>query len=134
MEIQQIMVAKYLQVPGLVLQGNKCYAVFDPMLRHAIGYFAQVVGMLFDELFEHRICLIINKYSSRFDLIDKDAELFKIIVEGREDIDMIPGDAGDDGYVREQEVEFGASFERTCRVFVAFTDDERSPGDINRLR
>jgi hypothetical protein len=89
--------------------------------------------MLIDQLFQNSVGLIVDQEPAGLDLIQKDAELLEVIVPGREDIYMVPGNAGENGDMREKKMELWPLFQDTGRIFIALADDERRAGDIDRL-
>jgi len=90
--------------------------------------------MFIHQLLQHGIRLIVDKDAARLDHADKDAKLLEVIIEGREDIDMIPGDSRKDRDMRMKKMEFRPLFQYAGRILIAFADDYRRMSDIYRLR
>ena len=68
------------------------------------------------------IVFTIDKLSIGWNHIGKDLKLFDIDIEGREDVDMIPGDAADDADGRLVEMEFGAAVDGGSQILIPFDD------------
>src|SRR5579872_4882814 len=127
------MLPEDLQGAGLPLQRNKGYAVFYPVSRYSITDFPQSRRMILHQSLQNSIRSIIDKNSTRLYLIYKNAKLVQVIFKCREDIDMIPGNPRYHGNMWKKKMEFGSFLQRTCRVFIPFTDNDGGMGDIDRL-
>src|SRR5579863_6736329 len=114
-------------------QHNNCYAVFYPMCRDVISNLPDSRRMFLDKLRQHRIGLVIDQHAAGFDLIQEDPELLQVDLEGREDVNMIPGNPRKYCDMREQKVEFWPFFQRACGVFITLTHDHGGMRDIDRL-
>ena len=62
---------------------------------HAIAEGAALCAL--GNLLGFHVGLVVDEAAARLDGADEDAKLLQIVVEGREDIDMVPADAADDG-------------------------------------
>src|SRR5258708_35244607 len=89
--------------------------------------------MFFHQPGQHSVRLIINKYSSRLDLIQKNAKLLQVNIETGKNIYMIPGNSSENRNMREKKMKLRSLFEGTGRIFITLADDQRRPGNIHRL-
>src|SRR5882724_1083378 len=89
--------------------------------------------MRLHEFLQHRVGLVINKDTPRLDLVHEYPELLQVDLPGRKNVDVVPGDPGNDSDMWEKKMEFRPFFQGAGRVLVAFADDDGRTGNIYRL-
>ena len=73
-------------------------------------------------LFGLHIGLVVNQATTWLDGADKNAKLFKIVIEGWEDIDMVPSDAANHRDMRMIVVELRHTVDGRSEILIAFHD------------
>src|SRR5258707_3321580 len=114
-------------------QRNNSYAVFYPVRGDTVRYFPQGGGVSFYQLLEDRVCLVIDQHSALLYLVDKDPELLQVYLKCGKNVDMIPGDACNNGNMREEKVKFWPLFQGAGRIFVPLAYDDRGLCNVYRL-
>src|SRR4051794_1210398 len=115
------MIAKYFQWCTYTFNGDGGLVVGDGMYRHSIWLIIKIIPLvLFHQLFQNRIPFVVDQDAAGFNLMNKNAELIEVVFKRGKHIDMIPGNAGEHGNMRKQEMKFGSLFNSGCRVFIAF--------------
>src|SRR3954470_6634307 len=103
------------------------------MGRQSVCNLFNFCRMFFDEFHKYRVGFIIDKAAAGLNLVYKNFELLQIRIKSWKHVDMVPGYSGEDSHMRKQEMKFGSLFQNTCRVFIAFANDQRCISDADRL-
>ena len=120
-DVLHVVAAKHAHFPPTAIgqeQGRPDAVALKEM--HAIAESAALRAL--GNLLGFHIGLVVDKAAARLDGADEDAELLQVVVEGREDIDMVPADAADDSDMWVIVVELRHTVDGRSEVFVAFHD------------
>src|SRR5450432_4061995 len=89
--------------------------------------------MRLNQFFQDEIGLVIDQEATGFYLIDEDPELLQVDIECGKNVNMIPGDAGNNRDMREKKMEFWPFFDGAGRVFIPLAYDDGGPGNVHGL-
>src|SRR4051812_44257403 len=76
--------------------------------------------VLSNQLLQNPVRIIVDQKAARLDFVNENSELVEIIFKGWKNINMIPGNSGDDGYMREEKMKFWSLFNCARRIFISF--------------
>src|SRR5690606_1850977 len=123
--IGQVVFAKHLQrdIPDMRVHIGD--PLVDGILRRAITVFIYLRAVLKHQVLKRFVFLVIYQRSLRLDTLDEEPELVYIALKRREHVNVIPGNATDQGYIWLGQVELGPLIDRRGEILITFNDNKR---------